>query len=85
MENPGEKKFLEELEKSNFCIAEAGSVSNPSLFVLRQNGYRLGAYDSSTEMWESDNLLRRKRRKNLRRLRPINASGNSLAVEKFRR
>ena len=52
MENPGEKKFLEELEKSKFRIAEAGSVRNPALFVLRKNGCRLGAYDSSTETWD---------------------------------
>lgn len=44
--------FLEELERAEFKIAEAGNLRNPALFVLREKGYQLGAYDSSTEKYE---------------------------------
>lgn len=44
--------FLDELEKSEWRIAEAGTLLNPALFVLEKNGYKLGAYDSSSEKLE---------------------------------
>jgi hypothetical protein len=41
--------YSEEIEKSEFIIAEALNLRNPALFVLRGKGYKLGAHDSSNE------------------------------------